>query len=305
MPPDHQFHYLPEGPEERLWGVKLRDVGSGMIGPGEAYPPRHHPSDYLYSWENGRILEEHQIVLISEGRGEFESQNGGRHRFTAPCIFVLFPNEWHRYRSNPETGWTEHWIGFAGDYAESILRGIVKIENPIIKLHDAPREMERLIQELLDNVSGNSTKQSIEPIISALRIIGCLHKIQIERQSQRNPDQKKIAEARMIILARFNEKLDWDALAARLGMSTATFRRRFVEGTGLPPFQYQTRIRLNRAKTMLSSGKRVSEVSDFLGYSSPYHFSNLFREREGLSPKAYAKKYQTRVDKGSQDLEGC
>lgn len=294
MQSGHKFYYLPEGPEEKLWGVKLLDIGSGSIRAGERYPPGGHPEKYNYSWEKGRILEEIQIVVISQGQGEFESKTAGRFAICAPCIFVLFPDEWHRYRSNPQTGWTEHWIGFSGDYAESVVKGIVRKESPVIRLEETPDEVIRQIQSLLEQAAAEQPKNNVGAIMSTLRVVACLHEIQIERQAQKNPDQKKIAEARMIILARFNEKLDWDELAAQLGMSTPTFRRRFLESTGLPPFQYQTKIRLNRAKSLLASGKRVSEVSDYLGYSSPYHFSNLFREREGQSPKAYSKKIQAK-----------
>lgn len=292
MHPDYESYYLPEAPEEKLWGVKLLDVGSGEILVGDQYPASSHPQNYLYSWEDGRVLEEYQIVVISKGEGEFESKSGGRFSLSGPCMFVLFPNEWHRYRASPQTGWTEHWIGFSGDYAESTVKGIVSKKSPVIRLETSPQEIIELIQELLAHAGGKRSKHSIGQIMSTLRIIGCLHEIQIKRQAQRNPNQKKIAEARMTILARFNEKLDWNELAARLGMSTPTFRRRFLESTGLPPFQYQTKIRLNRAKTLLASGKRVSEVSDYLGYSSPYHFSNLFHQREGLSPKAYSQKHR-------------
>lgn len=292
MHPDYEFHYLPEGPEERLWGVRLLDVGSGIIQAGEKYPANGHPEAYSYSWKKGRILEECQIVVISRGQGEFESKNGGRYALSAPCVFVLFPGEWHRYRAAPETGWTEHWIGFSGDYAESVLKGIIPKEGPVIRLQDSPKELISLIQILLEQTNAKQTGNTINAIVDTIRLIGSLHKIQIARQAERKPNQKNIAEARMFILAHFNEKLDWDEIASRLGMSTPTFRRRFQQSTGLAPFQYQTKIRLNRAKTMLAAGKRVSDVSDFLGYSSPYHFSNLFSEREGLSPKAYSTKHR-------------
>ena len=292
----HNFHYLPEGPEERLWGVTLLDFGSGDIEAGCAYPPPGHPERYRYSWDKGRLLEEHQIVVISEGQGEFESRSAGRFSIAAPCIFVLFPNEWHRYRSSEATGWTEHWIGFSGHYAESVINGFMEKENPVIRLQEAPKDLIDLIKGLMQIPNPSLAKGSVDLILSALRIIGCLRHIQIARQAARNPDQKKIAEARMLILARFNEKLDWNELASKLGMSAPTFRRRFLECTGMPPFQYQTKIRLSRAKTLLASGKRVSEVSDYLGYSSPYHFSNLFREREGLSPRDYVKKLQAKAN---------
>ena len=295
MQQNYQFHYLPEAPEERLWGVKLCGFGSGIIETSKQYPPAGHPEGYVYSWESGRILDEYQIIVISEGQGEFESKSAGHVVLTAPCIFVLFPDEWHRYRSSLKTGWTEHWIGFSGDYAESVIKGIMQKENPVIRLKESPHELIELTDKLLETAEPQEPKRSIDTIMSTLRMIGCLHDIQIQRQAEWNLGQKKIAEARMIILARFNEKLDWDELASRLGMSTSTFRRQFLESTGLPPFQYQTKIRLNRAKKLLAAGKRVSEVSDYLGYSSPYHFSNLFSQREGLSPRAYIQKQKTRL----------
>jgi len=50
-------------------------------------------------------------------------------------ILLLFPGVWHRYRPNLKTGWTEHYIGFNGDFASELYRNpILNSDNPILKI---------------------------------------------------------------------------------------------------------------------------------------------------------------------------
>ena len=88
----------------------------------------------MFSWETGRILDEYHFVLITEGKGVFESESGGVKNISAGDGFLLYPREWHRYKPLKQTGWTENWIGFSGKIPELIIsNSFFDRKQPIIR----------------------------------------------------------------------------------------------------------------------------------------------------------------------------
>ena len=111
---DHYFRYMRVDASSRGWGMYVTTCGRSLISAnGNSYPPVQHPPLYQFDWQHGRILNEYQIVYISEGSGVFETK---KQKITIQCddAILLRPGQWHRYRPNPETGWREYWIGFSG-----------------------------------------------------------------------------------------------------------------------------------------------------------------------------------------------
>src|SRR5690606_20325449 len=102
-------------------GITLLNAGCGEIIDTASYPADNHPDPYQFKWQNGRILQEYQLIYISKGKGIFESQSAGFIKVQAGSIILLFPGEWHRYRPDPNTGWVEYWAGFKGNIADSFL----------------------------------------------------------------------------------------------------------------------------------------------------------------------------------------
>jgi len=57
---------------------------------------------------------------------------------------------------------------------------------------------------------------------------------------------------------------------------------------GCSPSEYLTELRMRRAATLLvSTNMSVSEIALEVGYLSLSHFSRMFRERFGKTPRAF------------------
>jgi AraC-like DNA-binding protein len=50
------------------------------------------------------------------------------------------------------------------------------------------------------------------------------------------------------------------------------------------------RFVMQRAQSLLVSGKSINETADQLGFDYPQHFTRMFKRHYGLSPSAYLKK---------------
>ncbi len=77
-----------------------------------------------------------------------------------------------------------------------------------------------------------------------------------------------------------------DQLAKLAGMSTSGFHKKFKQVMHLSPMQYIKLIRLNKAKTYIMEGKKVSEAGYLVGYNSPAQFSREYKRQFGIPPSS-------------------
>lgn len=62
--------YLVISPTDLKWGMTINSVGFQNIAAHTPYPPNNHPSRYLFSTDNGRVLNEYQLLYITRGGGK-------------------------------------------------------------------------------------------------------------------------------------------------------------------------------------------------------------------------------------------
>lgn len=75
-----------------------------------------------------------------------------------------------------------------------------------------------------------------------------------------------------------------DELADFCNLSQWQVLRRFRNHCGLPPHQWLTQLRLERALPRVIAGQPLSEIALSLGFYDQAHFSRLFRRTYGLPP---------------------
>lgn len=67
--------------------------------------------------------------------------------------------------------------------------------------------------------------------------------------------------------------------------------REFARAFGLPPLKYLNKRRLEAAANLLlSTDKRVHEISLEVGFETTNHFINLFKREMGMTPQAYRER---------------
>ncbi len=85
-------------------------------------------------------------------------------------------------------------------------------------------------------------------------------------------------------------------LAKQCGISEVYYRKLFVGKYKVTPKQYIIDLRIAKSKQMLSDGiMKISAVAEECGFSNPYHFSRVFKEKVGITPSEYM--YENRIFK--------
>ncbi len=258
------------------------------VNRGRPYPPAPHPAGYHFIWERGRILSEFQVIYVTRGEGTLETKSAGTRTVRAGQAFLLFPGEWHRYRPAPQEGWDEHWLGFAGGYAERLLQqGLIAARRPVFNAGLDSDLIAAFIQAI-DLVKQESPgfQQGLAALV--LEILGRIHAA--ERTTEVGADElrKVVLETKLHLAERLEESIDLPALAGHLAVSYNTLRRACKLYTGFSLHQYQLELRISKAKQLLEgTSLPIKRIAAQLGFESPYYFSRLFKRRIGLSPEVW------------------
>lgn len=88
-----------------------------------------------------------------------------------------------------------------------------------------------------------------------------------------------------------------NAMLARVcKISEIYFRKLFTAQFQTTPKQFIIDLRIQKAKQLLSEGVlKINAVSELCGFSNPYHFCRVFKEKTGCTPTEYMK--QNRIYK--------
>ena len=89
------------------------------------------------------------------------------------------------------------------------------------------------------------------------------------------------------IAANLDRPLDVETLAAQAGQSVRSFHRRFVAATGKTPAAFVEALRLDRARTLLSSGTTLKEAAARSGFGSAERLARAFTRLFGVSPSVW------------------
>jgi AraC-like DNA-binding protein len=107
---------------------------------------------------------------------------------------------------------------------------------------------------------------------------------------------RKLCQARDLIRDCHEQPLTLEGLSQEVDLSAWHFMRAFRSAFGETPHDFLTRIRIERAKRLLTiTGRPVTEICFDIGFSSLGSFSTLFRRQVGLSPAHFRREVRAWV----------
>lgn len=280
--------YFPISRRDKNWGLYVSTVGESRVAPRTVYPLSGHPKGYAFDWQQGRVLEGFALVYISSGRGTFESRPNSSITIEPGHVLLLFPEVWHRYTPDPETGWHEHWIGFDGELARRWLRHkFFSPKKPVLKMN-AEDTVLATFSRVMQSVRAN--RPALQQILAGAtdNLMGLVYSAQ-QTQPATDVENTNVIETAINRMQNdFAHHLDMQVLARELGVSYSWFRHTFTAHTGLSPHQYLLEFRLVRARSLLAESElSVKEIATQTGFGDEFYFSRLFRQKLNFTPSQW------------------
>lgn len=168
-------------------------------------------------------------------------------------------------------------------------------KNTCLLLGSAPFLIPEINTYLLREASEKAVRSYEAAIASPARLRADIYSIltYLGESALRRYDSRFESIARGIEFLEANpfDPISIEQVAAMCPVSPVTFRRLFKEYAGKTPTDYRLDLKLDAAKRMIDSeNASFSYISEVLGFDSPAYFSRFFKQRTGLSPRAYRER---------------
>lgn len=118
------------------------------------------------------------------------------------------------------------------------------------------------------------------------RFVGCIFDMQ--NVSVKKGHSRLVKEVVEYIDRHFAEDISLESAADHIYMHPMHVSKMFKRATGQNFTDYLTEVRIARAKQFLTDiGLKIYEISGKVGYNDPKHFSKVFKNKVGVTPKEY------------------
>ena len=273
----------------------------GIIDYAALSPVRHSLNNYgVY----GVFMHEYLSVDLTYGCGKYDYRNGG-------TVICVAPGQIGGKEDNGERidldGWALlfHPDFLHGTSLEKEIRSFSFFDYNVNEaLHTSSEEFEilasfmrRIKQELEGNRDGMQDAIIVDYISLLLNYCKRFYERQFLTRKIANADTLQrfhaVLEAYYAHEIQLNTGLPTVAYCAdQLCMSAGYLGDLVRRHTGDTAINYIHRFILQKAKSLLSAGKTITEVAYDLGFAYPQHLSRLFKKKEGLSPSEYVNRIQ-------------
>jgi AraC-like DNA-binding protein len=238
-----------------------------------------HAADHLRSRTEGS--PQAIVILCVEGAGWCRLPSG-RYEVEAGQALVIPAGVAHEYGAAADRPWTIWWLHLGGADVPELIGAL---GGPVVRVGDAYRAVS-LMDEVLTGMERDDSVRSRQAAAGAAwHLLALLAAGQTGAPASRND---AIQQAQQYLREHLGARTSVAELAALARLSPSHFAALFRRATGTGVLQYQTRLRMSRARELLdTTDQAVAEIARTLGYADPFYFSRQFRSVHGASPSDY------------------
>ncbi len=285
------YKYLTVSEEDKRWGIYLTGAGRITVDKFTEYPLIDDPSHHYFHWSVGRRLSEYQVLYITRGKGTFESEVTGTLKINAGDIFILFPNIWHRFKPDNDTGWDEYWVEFDGELIKHYRNeNFLNPQNPVLSI-GIEAEVAANYLKIISLIENEKPGFQYTASGVLIQILGQIFALKKYNSFDGKIIEDHIRKAKLVIMENIQFPISQEEIAKNIGMGYSLYRKKFKEYTGVSPAQYQIQLRINRAKDLLiTTQKPIKEIAHNIGIESYDYFSRIFKQKTGYTPSEFRNK---------------
>jgi AraC family transcriptional regulator len=202
------------------------------------------------------------------------------HEVNTPCFFILLLIEEQEMYKNFEDRLPQENLNFLTRYNVND----VSLSNMIQLFYNEVRNSGKNGKKYFDNLKKLFSSYFIRNYSD--------YTDHYSNKPQSNLSESKIQSIHNYILDHITEDISIDDLSFQVGFSKFYFLREFKKFTGITPYQFILKLKLERAQELLRlTNKSLTEIAYELCFSDQSHLNRAFTKLFGETPKKYKSNF--------------
>ncbi len=260
-----------------------------------------HTRSRRHRWEINlhRHRTSFQIVALAEGRGEV-FLDGSYHRFEAPAVIFLPPATVHGFR------FSSHSTGQVLTALAEFLDAVAAQDRYIAGFFSAPKilpqasrpeawkklcgKFAEIDSELREREPGNMTCASSHLAVALVQLFRQLPSADAATETSADRDAARMSALKALISRHYGEHRPVGFYAGQFGLTAHHLNRIARQHTGKTVRQMvEERVMGEARKALKTTGRKVIDIAESLGYSDPAYFNRSFRRHSGMTPVQFRR----------------
>lgn len=232
------------------------------------------------------VFSSYLLLVMLTGSLSYQTRRS-RGIARAGQVLLLDCNDPHAYAAQGKCSFT--FLHFAGAQSKELYGEIERTVGNLIHMPD-PNVLHESIGEMLSAMRSEHRLNAGE---TSAMIYGMLMKLleQSGASSTGGSGNPVVDRAIAYIQTHLSEKLSVEEISANAGYSASYFSHMFAEETGMSPYQFVMKSRVEHAMQLLKTTRlSVQEIAFQCGFNSAANFCYTFRRMISLSPHEYRKR---------------
>lgn len=247
-----------------------------------------YPKALYHNRERRHGCKQYILIYCLQGAGWFAIHRK-TYKVRSNQFFILPAGVAHTYGSDPANPWTIYWVHFTGELSRNYFQYLMNKRSMTPKMVFPSDERNQLFDEIVRYASTINNTDALIYANNCLYNYLASFKNAIYAQSEVDRTQKSIVE-NCIELMKENiyKNLNLYEIAQMMGLSISYLSSLFKEKMNDSPYNYFIFLKIQRACYLLwNSQAKIKAIAAQLGYEDPYHFSRVFKNMMGLSPRQF------------------
>ena len=210
--------------------------------------------------------------------------NGKLHTLQANDVYLLEPGSSHEYYADKEDPFKKYWINFRSDVFFNIFNEYDLKHIYVFRDTDISEEMTKIFE--LEKVSLYNDQIYKE---ASKHLFAIFMKL-----AEKNEIKAKGSVVAQQILAELDKAIDSsisiDEICNTLFISRSKLIREFKKHYDITPHAYLMNRKISFSKMLLqNTNHSIKSIANHLGFADEHYFSNVFKNKTGMTPSEYRK----------------
>lgn len=248
----------------------------------------YYPSALYHNRERTHGSNEYIFIYCYQGTGWFNVHEK-TYEVKANNFFVLPKGIRHKYGADPKNPWTIYWVHFTGELAKEYFHYLMSENSFKPRIAIPSKERNHLFDEVLHYASMIKNKDAVIYANNCLYNYLASFKNIIVAHSESDRKKTDIIDSCITVMKEnLDKNLNLYEISQLMDISISHLSALFKEKMHDSPYNHYIFLKIQRACYLLwNSEANIKTIAAELGYEDAYHFSRVFKNMMGLSPKQF------------------